>query len=73
MAKKEQPSADLMKDLKIVFKKHNWSGGEIGMQPVRAAADATISCPPGKSPQLVTYKTASGKWVTELQCVDDDD
>lgn len=73
MANRGKPSAALLKDLQAVYKKHNWSGREIGIEPANVVGAADLDCPPGRKLKSVTFKTASGKWVTELRCVDDDD
>lgn len=74
MSTKKHPTKALLKDLKAVFEKHNWSGNAIGiaMSPDAhnniTAADNT-GCPGGALPQIVKYQLPNGTWVFKTICV----
>lgn len=74
-AKKTRPTKALLKDLKEVFEKHNWSGNAIGMALSPAAhgnivaAAGNTSCPPGSLPQTIKFQLPDGTWVFKTICV----
>jgi hypothetical protein len=69
MAKKTKPTAAFIKDLKEVFEKHNWSGNEIGIIPLDAAEHSLTTCPPGKTPQVVSFRKPDGSTGTRIICI----
>lgn len=67
MPAKKHPTKELVKDLKKVFEKHNWSGQAIGMSAM-AAANSDDLCPDGNPPKIVRY-LKDGKWVEKKMCL----
>jgi hypothetical protein len=62
---KAQPSDALLKDLKAVFEKHNWTGGAIGIHPetVMGGLGLTaegLDCHPPKQPTEVSIHHPDG-------------
>jgi hypothetical protein len=68
MTGKKHPPKALLKELKKLYDKHNWSGSGIGMRMLSSAAD-TESCPDGTTPHEIRYQDASGTWVTKTVCL----
>jgi hypothetical protein len=68
MPAKKHPSKELVKDLKKVFEKHNWSGMAIGLRAAQAD-DAPDLCPDGNPPQVVRYQLPDGTWVEKKMCL----
>lgn len=74
MSTKKQPTKALVKDLKKVFEKHNWSGNPIGIAMSSAAhgnltAAGNTGCPDGTLPEVVTFQLPDGTWVSKKICV----
>ena len=69
MAVRKHPSPKMLKDLKKLFVKHNWSGLAIGLQDPKGEVEGGDDCPPGTTPKEVTYKLPNGTWVTKTICV----
>lgn len=73
---KGHPTKALLKDLKEVFEKHQWSGNAIGiaLSPAAhnnikaAAATADTGCPDGSLPQIVKFQLPDGTWVFKKIC-----
>lgn len=61
------PPAAMIKDLKAVFEKHNWSGAAVGLRPA-TAEEAPDICPNGNPPQMVTVEV-DGQLVTRRMCL----
>lgn len=73
MSIKKHPTKEMVKDLKTVFEKHNWSGNAIGIAlSPSSSANITASignCPPGTSPQMIKYQLPDGTWVLKTVCI----
>jgi hypothetical protein len=68
MSKKKHPPEAMIKDLKAVYEKYNWSGAPVGLT-AGAADDSPGGCPNGSAPQVVTYQLPDGTWATKTVCV----
>jgi hypothetical protein len=68
--KSPRATAAMMKDLKAVFDKHNWPGHPIGFADANPADSG--GCPPGTSPQTVSFQLPDGTQVTKTMCLPDD-
>lgn len=68
MSRKKHPTKEFIEDLESVFKKHNWSGGMIGLDLKPTAAAESALCPPGKTPTVVYYKLPNGQTVSKVIC-----
>lgn len=69
----KQPSAQMMQDVQDVLEKHGWSGSMIA-KPATASVAAAAAvdggpCPPGKSPQEISFQRPDGTWVSKIICV----
>ena len=73
MSSKKHPTKDLVRDLRGVFEKHNWSGNAIGIAMSSASssniAAAGSGCPSGTTPQTIKYQLPDGTWVFKTVCV----
>jgi hypothetical protein len=72
MARRKHPSAEMVKDLKKVFKKHNWGAAVSLSAPIGVTAasadDGPDVCPGGSPPQVVWYQLPNGTWATKKVC-----
>jgi hypothetical protein len=68
MAAKQHPPKELVKDLKKVFEKHNWSGRAIGLSAGQADDDSDV-CPDGTPKQVVRYLDKNGNWIEKKVCL----
>ena len=71
----KQPPAQMMQDVQDVLEKHGWSGSMI-VKPATASLAATAAaaagggpCPPGKTPQEISFQLSDGTWVSRIICV----
>lgn len=63
------PPAEMMQEVQDVLGKHGWSGSMI-MKPAGAtAATAANPCPPGTTPQEISFQRPDGTWVSRIICV----
>jgi hypothetical protein len=76
MSKKMHPTPEMVRDLQMVFTKHNWSGQPIGLVQPKSLIDNQANgeedpdnCPEGKVPQTVTYRLPNGDEVNKTICV----
>ena len=81
MPRRKHPTEALLKELREVYERHNWSGTAIGiaMTPTShnnfsaahgiAPAHNLDGCPPGKTPQPYKYQLPDGTWVFGTICV----
>jgi hypothetical protein len=68
MSQKKHPSTELLKDLKKIYAKHNWSGHAIGIR-VASANIGAGGCPQGQTPKEITYQLPDGTWVNKTICI----
>lgn len=65
----KKPPAQMMQDLQDVLVKHGWAGSMIVKPATMAVAAAASPCPPGKTPQEISYQLPDGTWVSKIICV----
>lgn len=66
---RKHPTNALLKDLKEVFDKHQWSGTAIGIKPMGISAADANECPHGKHPQQISIHLEDGTLVTKTVCL----
>jgi len=66
--KAKHPTAAMLRDLKAVFKKHDWPGHPVGLMTA-AAIPGPDTCPNGSEPQIVSFQLPDGTQVTKKMCL----
>ncbi len=73
MKKTDVPSEELLAEAQAMFARHGWKGfalaAPVPVQPQATDVIAANGCPAGTKPHTITYKDASGAWVTRTVCL----
>ena len=65
---KKKPSEDMLRELKALFKKHNWPGSAIGLTHT-LVGDNDLNCIPPAKPTLVTIVHEDGTHEAKMVCL----